>query len=98
MHAGAASLGSLVALKAAALVDLTGLLPAALLAATGLGVLPWQRYRLQHEYAQRVEALKESLDRAVSAHLQAELLSLLTSLISHDLPWPLMISRDLPCR
>ena len=75
LHAGAAGVTSLVAIKAAALVDLTGLLPAALLAATGLGILPMQRYRLQREYVERVDELAATLDRAVLSHLQSELAS-----------------------
>jgi hypothetical protein len=75
LEAGAAGLSGLVAVKAAALVDLTGLLPAALLAATGLGLLPYQRYRLQTEYRERVDELSAVLDRAVHAHLTQELYS-----------------------
>ena len=50
LRAGAAGVTGMVAVKAAALADLTGLLPAALLLATGLGLLPMQRLRLQREY------------------------------------------------
>ena len=75
LNASAAGVTSLVAVKAAALVDLTGLLPAALLAATGLGLLPMQRYRLQQDLVGRVGDISATLDRAVLAHLEAELIS-----------------------
>lgn len=74
LTSGAAGLSGLVAVKAAALVDLTGLLPAALLAGVGLGVLPMQRYRLQMEYREKVDELAVSLDRAVEEHLKQELI------------------------
>ena len=73
LTSGAAGLSGLVAVKAVALFDLTGLLPAALLAGVGLGVLPMQRYRLQREYRERIDLLESSLDTAVHAHLKAEL-------------------------
>ena len=75
LQASAAGVTSLVAVKAAALVDLTGLLPAALLAATGLGLLPVQRYRLQREFGAKVDVLATTLDRAVTSHLEAELVT-----------------------
>ena len=74
LTSGAAGLSGLVAVKAAALVDLTGLLPAALLAGVGLGVLPMQRYRLQMEYREKVDELAVSLDGAVEEHLKQELI------------------------
>ena len=73
LTSGAAGLSGLVAVKAAALVDLTGLLPAALLAGVGLGVLPMQRHRLQTEYREKTDELANTLDRAVRAHLTQEL-------------------------
>jgi len=73
LQAGAVGLGGLVVVKAAALVDLTGLLPAALLAATGFGVLPMQRYRMQRELRDKVEDLTIELDAAVERHLRQEL-------------------------
>ena len=73
LTSGAAGLSGLVAVKAAALADLTGLLPAALLAGVGLGVLPWQRHRLQREFREKIEVLAATLDRAVGAHLTREL-------------------------
>ena len=73
LQAGAAGVTGMVAVKAAALTDLTGLLPAALLLATGLGLLPMQRLRLQREYRLRIDELTASLDAAVHAHLLREL-------------------------
>lgn len=73
LQAGAVGISSMVAVKAAALADLTGLLPAALLLATGLGLLPMQRLRLQREYRLKVSELSASLDEAVRSHLLAEL-------------------------
>ena len=73
LTSGAAGLSGLVAVKAVALFDLSGLLPAALLAGVGLGVLPMQRYRLQREYRERIDVLESTLDTAVHAHLKAEL-------------------------
>ena len=73
LQAGAMGLSGLVVVKAAALVDLTGLLPAALLAATGFGVLPMQRYRMQRELRDKVDDLTSQLDAAMLRHLQHEL-------------------------
>jgi hypothetical protein len=73
LQAGAAGMTGMVAVKAAALTDLTGLIPAALLLATGFGVLPMQRLRLQREYRQTIEDLTASLDQAVQAHMLQEL-------------------------
>ena len=56
---------------AASLVDLTGLLPAALLAVTGFAVLLVQRYRLAD--LQRVAELHATLDTALRGHLEEEL-------------------------
>jgi len=75
LNAGAAGVTGLVAAKAAAFVDLTGLLPAALLAATGLGILPMQRYRAQREFVAQVDELASTLDGAVLSHLEAELVN-----------------------
>jgi len=74
MQAGAAGLSSVVAVKAASLVDLTGLLPAALLAVSGLAVLPIQRYRLQAALNQKVTDLSAALDATLQAHLEQEML------------------------
>ena len=71
-QAGAAGLSGLVAVKAAALVDLTGLLPAAALAATGFAILPMQRNKLQRELRARVEELTARLDETMHEHLQQE--------------------------
>ena len=73
IEAAAAGVTGLVAVKAVALADLTGLLPAALLAFTGLGILPVQRYRLQRDYSRNVDELASALDRAVASHLEGEL-------------------------
>ena len=73
LQAGAAGVSGMVAVKAASLVDLTGLLPAALLAVTGFAVLPVQRYRLQADLQQRVAELTATLDTALRGHLEDEL-------------------------
>ena len=73
LQAGAAGVSGMVAVKAASLVDLTGLLPAALLAVTGFAVLPVQRYRLQADLQQRVAELTATLDTALRGHLEEEL-------------------------
>jgi uncharacterized membrane-anchored protein YhcB (DUF1043 family) len=73
LEAGAVGLTGMVSLKAASLADLTGLLPVALLAATGLVVLPLQRYRLQTDLQRRVDELSASLDSSLRAHLEEEL-------------------------
>ena len=62
----------MVAVKAASLVDLTGLLPAAPLAVTGFAA-PVQRYRLQADLQQRVAELTATLDTALRGHLEEEL-------------------------
>ena len=51
LQLGAVGVSYAVAVKTTTLMDLTGLLPAALLAVTGLAVLPMQRHRLQRELA-----------------------------------------------
>jgi GTP-binding protein EngB required for normal cell division len=73
LEAGAVGLTGMVSLKAASLADLTGLIPVALLAATGLVVLPLQRYRLQTDLQRRVDELSASLDASLRAHLEEEL-------------------------
>ncbi len=75
LQASAVGLGGVVAVKAAALLDLSGLLPAAMLAATGFGVLPMQRYRAQRELRARVDELTAQLDASVERHLRHELAS-----------------------
>jgi len=75
LQVGAAGLSYSVALKASTLMDLSGLLPAALLAATGLAILPMQRYRLQLELQHKVGELTQQTDVAVEQHLQHELLA-----------------------
>ena len=75
LQVSAAGLSGAVALKATSLMDLTGLLPAALLAVTGLAILPMQRYRLQRELQTKVRELVKQTDVAIEEHLQQELLA-----------------------
>ena len=73
LQVGAVGLAGGVAVKAAALADLSGLVPAALLAVTGVAVLPMQRHRLQRELRSRVEELSSQLDHSLQSHLRSEL-------------------------
>ena len=69
----AVGISGAVALKAASLADLTGLLPAALLATSGFIILPIQRYRLQRELSARIDDLSAALNVVLKAHLEQEL-------------------------
>ena len=69
----AVGISGAVALKAATLADLTGLLPAAVLATSGLVILPIQRYRLQRELTERIDDLSAALSRTLESHLEQEL-------------------------
>jgi len=94
LEAGAAGLTGVVSVKAASMLDLTGLMPAFVIALTGLAVLPLQRYRLQLDLQQRVDELSSSLNEALQTHLEAELQHAVTRSLAAVKPFREHVERE----
>ena len=94
LEAGAAGLTGVVSVKAASMLDLTGLMPAFVIALTGLAVLPLQRYRLQLDLQQRVDELSSSLNEALQTHLEAELQHAVTRSLAAVEPFREHVERE----
>jgi hypothetical protein len=70
VEAGAAGLASLVA---ASILDVTGVVPVAVLATAGLLWLPYKRNQVNKEFQQGIATLKSSLVSSLRGHFDAEL-------------------------
>lgn len=74
VEVGAVGVGALiVALVHGALLDVTGILGAGVIAAAGLYLLPARREKARRELATRVDALREELRRVLTAAFEREL-------------------------
>ncbi len=74
VEVGALGLGALlVALLQTSMLDITGILGAGVIAATGLYVLPYRRSRIKKELRERINDLRSQLDTALTKQFETEL-------------------------
>lgn len=74
VEVGALGLGALlVALLQTSMLDITGILGAGVLAATGLYVLPYRRSRIKQALRERINELRSQLDLALTRQFDKEL-------------------------
>jgi hypothetical protein len=96
MEAGALGLGAItMAIVGSAAADVTGLLAAGALAGLGLYLLPLKRRRVEQQFRERTEALRETLATALRREFNASLDSSLARLRSALAPYDRYVESEL---